>query len=385
MLYTWAWPSPLTRRVNLAQKKVSRRKFIAAGAGVVAVAIVAGVADYVLTRGPSSSTPSFAVTSPAPLKNEIPSGTIRIGFAHVSLAAPYYVAMQKTAQTVAAQNNVNLTIDVADMDPSKQNSQIDSMLASGIDGLLINPVTTLSPKPEIVKCYDAGIPVGAIDRQLFGDYLVYSGIDQYQAGYVAGQYMATQVFPKGASIVELTGDPGDPATIGRGQGFHDGVTKFAPGKFDFLAQYEADYSQSLGHDRAKDAISGFGNKIQAFWAHNDAMNLGAIQAVQEAGMTGITFAGVDSQKEALQLIQQGKQSWGQYACTVTNPPVDITKGALTALINFIRNGASPTYTDPAKLSSFVSLLSDPTKYILVGTQLVNPGNVSQYYDPNALF
>ena len=112
-------------------------------------------------------------TSPAEAKDKL-----TIGFAHVSMAAPYYVAMQKTAEEVAKEEDVDLIWYNAEDDELKQVRQVLSMIGKGIDGLLINPVTPQGIKRAIKSCVDEKIPVVAIDRQLYGDYIAYVGIEQ---------------------------------------------------------------------------------------------------------------------------------------------------------------------------------------------------------------
>jgi len=98
---------------------------------------------------------------------------IKIGFAHVNMNCPYYVAMQKTAEEVAKEEGVELIWYNAEDNEQKQIRQVMSMIAQGIDGLLINPVTPEGVKRAIKACVKENIPVVAIDRQLYGDYIAY--------------------------------------------------------------------------------------------------------------------------------------------------------------------------------------------------------------------
>jgi len=89
---------------------------------------------------------------------------LKIGFAHVNMNCPYYVAMQRTAEEVAKEENIDLIWYNSEDDELKQVRQVMSMIGQGIDGLLINPVTPEGEKKVIKQCVEEGIPVVAIDR-----------------------------------------------------------------------------------------------------------------------------------------------------------------------------------------------------------------------------
>lgn len=110
------------------------------------------------------------------------------------MAAPYYVAMQKTAEEVAKEEDVELIWYNAEDDELKQVRQVMSMIGKKIDGLLINPVTPQGIKRAIKSCVDEKIPVVAIDRQLYGDYIAYVGIDQWQAGNLVANTLSRRFF-----------------------------------------------------------------------------------------------------------------------------------------------------------------------------------------------
>jgi len=134
-----------------------------------------------------------------------------IGFAHVSMNNPYYLAMEKAAKDTAAARGADIVILNAEEDISKQISDIESLFVKGIKGLIVNSVTEYGTMPVIKRAKAMGIPVVAIDRNLYGDYLAYVGIDQWRAGELQGEYITKTLLPKGGNIVLIIGDPGDSA------------------------------------------------------------------------------------------------------------------------------------------------------------------------------
>ncbi|UCF91524.1 MAG: sugar ABC transporter substrate-binding protein [Desulfobacterales bacterium] len=320
--------------------------------------------------------------------NAAAADKLLIGFAHVNMNAPYYVAMQKTAEEVAKEENVELVWYNAEDDELKQVRQVMSMIGKGIKGLLINPVTPQGVKRAIGECVKQNIPIVAIDRQLYGDYIAYVGIDQWQAGYLVGEYIVKKIFPDKSKVVwvELQGSPGGPAAIGRGGGFHQALDQMGGGRFDLFYYDRGYYDRTKGMQIMEDAIvkaKGQGVSIDLVFGHNDSMVLGARESLKRAGLNDVILCGVDAQKEAVKLIIDSDKP--QYVATIVNWSTDITRIGLKTLIEYIRTKNVPNYTSPDELTSYSKEISDPTKYIKTGTVLVDSGNAKDYYNPNAVF
>jgi ABC-type sugar transport system substrate-binding protein len=288
-----------------------------------------------------------------------------IGFAHADLNNPYYIAMEKMAYTQAAARGVKMTVFNAANDQVTQNKQIDALLDSGIKGLIVNSVNEYGSMAAIKKAKSRGVPVVAIDRPLYGDYLAYVGIDQWHAGELQGEYIAKRLLPNGGNIVMLLGIPGEPATIGRENGMLNIIQhpKLA-GKFNILGSYRAEYSMELGYQKMSEAITTFGSKIDLVYGLNDAMALGALQAVREAGLTKVMIVGIDGQKEAYAEIAKG----GPYKATVINNPAEITRQAVDLLVDHLKSGKLPA-----------------SKSVITGTILVTKENVGKHLHSDALF
>lgn len=313
---------------------------------------------------------------------------LKIGFAHVNMNCPYYVAMQRIAEEVAKEENVDLIWYNSEDDELKQVQQVMTMIAQGIDGLLINPVTPEGIKKAIKQCVEKGIPVVAIDRQLYGDYIAYVGIDQWQSGYILGKYIVEGIFPEKEHVVwvELEGSPGCPAAIGRGGGFHQALDELGGGRFELFYHDRGYYDGTKGMEIMEDAIvksKGAGVHLDMVYGHNDAMALGGREALKIAGMTDVVVCGVDAQKEAIYLITTGEEP--AYVGTIVNWSTDITRIGMKSLIDYIREKKTPPFTAEEELTDYSKKISDPTKYIKTGTFLIYKDNAKEYYDPNALF
>ena len=292
-------------------------------------------------------------------------GKILLGFSHVSMNNPYYLAMEKAAKDTAAARGAEIVVLNAEEDVSKQISDIESLLVMGVKGLIVNSTTEYGTMPVIKKAKAMGIPVVAIDRYLYGDYLAYVGIDQWKAGELQGEYITKKLLPNGGNIVMIIGDPGNSASIGRGNGMLSILDKPEnKGKYKILGTFKASYNQMLGMQKMEEAIAAFGNKIDLVYCANDAMALGALAALKNAKMDKVMICGIDGQKEAYEEIMKG----GQYKSTVINNSWEITQKAVNILMDYLTKGIEPK-----------------EKQVITGTILVTADNVKNYYNKDSVF
>ena len=276
-------------------------------------------------------------------EKEKEGGKILLGFSHVAMNCPYYLAMDKAAKDTAAARGVEIIVLNAEEDISKQIADIESLLVKGIDGLIVNSTTEYGTMPVIKKTKSMGIPVVAIDRNLYGDYLAYVGIDQWKAGELQGEFISKELLPEGGNIVMIIGDPGCPASIGRGNGMLN-ILEQSGKTYKVLATYKASYNQMLGMQKMEEAMAAFGDKIDL--------------------VSDVMVCGIDGQKEAYEEIKKG----GQYKSTVINNSWDITQIAVNLLVDYLEKGKEPEERD-----------------VITGTILVSAENVGKYFDPNSIF
>lgn len=283
-----------------------------------------------------------------------------LGWSQVVVNAPYYEAMRRAAYETAAELGAEMIFLDANDDPAKQIADIRSLIARGVDGLLVNPITPFALTSAIKEAVRAGIPIISVDRELYGDYVSYVGIDQWKAGELQGEFIGTYLKGQG-NIVEIAGDPGDSAGMGRGGGLRRVFYQKYPG-IRILQTYIAHYNQQEGKRAMQDAIATYGTRINLVYAHNDAMALGALSAIREAGLN-IPVAGVDGQKQAYEEIMK---PGSLYLSTVVNNPVEITQTAIRLMMAYLRGEKIPNK-------------------VITGTVLVTRDNVRQFYNPDSVF
>jgi ribose transport system substrate-binding protein len=388
---------------SLLSKKLTRRQALSTAGkvaiGVAVGAAVAGIGGYLIGRTAIAPPPTTVETP-----TTVPSKKWSVGFAHVNLNCPYYLAMQRAAYEKTYEFGWEIIMTNAEADQVKQISDVESMLVKGIDALIINPVTEEGPKSVIAKCVERNIPVVVVDRTMYGDYIAYVGIDQWEAGRLQGEFIAQQLAkkygePKGF-VYLIGGEPGCPATIGRGGGAIEVWEKKYP-KIEYVWGGYGYYSKEKGMKIMETGIAAYGKKIDYVYAMNDAMALGALDALRAAGMTDVMVSGIDGQKEAYLEIMSG----GQYKSTVVNHSWEITCVAYEVLKYYLEHGELPpvewvkalkTTTGPGGRITPWPVVTDVrvvnkgprgTKAydIITGTVLVTIENVALHYAPDAIF
>jgi ribose transport system substrate-binding protein len=127
-------------------------------------------------------------------------------------------------------------------------------------------------------------------------------------GKAAGEYMVKRLGEAGGRVIEISGTLGASATNERSQGFRDAIS--ANPKIKIIAPQTGDYARDKGLSVMQDFLQRFPRgKVDAVYAQNDEMAVGAIQAIEEAGRSDEMFVhGLDGGNAGLEAIQAGKQA-----------------------------------------------------------------------------
>jgi ribose transport system substrate-binding protein len=202
------------------------------------------------------------------------------------------------------------TLDGRD-DATVQTSQIEDAIAGGLDVLIISPLTVDALVPVVNRAKEKGVKVIAADRTINTEVDLYIGANSVESGRMAGRYFVERL-KDGGKVAEIQGTLGASATLDRHKGFHD-IIEGEPG-IEIVASESADFTRAGGQKVMEQLIQA-NPDINAVYAHNDEMALGAYQAVKEAGREGEMFVtGIDGADVAFQSIKAG-----QMAATVVYP------------------------------------------------------------------
>jgi ribose transport system substrate-binding protein len=136
---------------------------------------------------------------------------------------------------------------------------------------------------------------------------------------MAGEYVAKLIGGKGR-VVELEGIPGTSAARDRGKGFNEVMKKY-PG-IEVVARQEAGFDRAKGLTVMENILQAQ-PKIDAVFAHNDEMALGALKAISASGRAGIRIVGFDAVDDAVKAVKEGK-----LAATVAQKPAEMGRLAV---------------------------------------------------------
>ena len=230
------------------------------------------------------------------------TSTATVGLAVSTLNNPFFVSLRNGAEAEAKKEGINLiTVDAQD-DPAKQQASVEDLIQKKVNVILINPTDSAAVANVVKEATSKGIKVVSLDRSVTGaEVSAHIASDNVAGGKMAGEFLLEKLGGKG-NIVELEGIAGSSAARERGQGFHQVVDGKADVKL--LAKQPADFDRAKGLSVMENIIQG--NKgIQGVFAHNDEMALGAVKAIQAAGLKNVVVVGFDATSDAVAAVKAG--------------------------------------------------------------------------------
>ena len=251
----------------------------------------------------------------------------------------------------------NITIQDGANDQATQTNQIQNFIADGVDVLIINPVNSSSAETITDMVVGANIPLVYINRepdaaeeqrwQDNGWNVTYVGCDARQSGTMQGEMIADLGLEKvdfnGNGKIDYIMVEGDPENVDAQYRTEFSVKALTDKGFEVncLDDQVGNWDQAQGQQIVANALSAYGNDIEVVFCNNDAMALGALQAIQTAGRTvgtDIYLVGVDALTEALEDVLAGTMTG-----TVFNDHIAQSHGAADAAINFIKGAGNEYY------------------------------------------
>lgn len=183
-------------------------------------------------------------------------------------------------------DNAELRFAAAYDSDERQVQQIDSLVATGIDLLIVAPNQVATVTPAIDRAYDQGIPVIVFERKTNSEkYTAYIGADNYEMGYQMGEFIANHIKGKGR-VMEVMGLKGSSPAIERHNGFTDALK--AHPDIQLVATLQGDWTEQSAYDAVK-AYKGDLSDIDYVFGQNDRMAMGARKALGGVGH----YCGID--------------------------------------------------------------------------------------------
>ena len=231
----------------------------------------------------------------------------RIAIVVSTLNNPWFVVLANTARTEAGRRGYAATIFDSQNDPAKESAHFENLVAAGYRAVLFDATDAKGSVLNALHATRAGVPVFTMDREIDSREAAVSQVisDNYAGAQAVGEYFIQQVGERGR-YVELLGLVGDNNTWNRSRGFHSVVDRY-PG-LKMVAQQSAEFDRSRALDIMESILQAHPD-IQAVFCGNDAMALGAYQALLGAGRAQtVRVFGFDGSQDAVKAIAAAKMS-----------------------------------------------------------------------------
>ena len=310
---------------------------------LVALCLMLGACDSGDNASTTSSTPATNTAnttvggdgtpardgSPTPSANQVVGGSaapraggkkLTVGFSQIGAESGWRTAETESIKSEAAARGVDLRYSDAQQKQENQIRAIRNFITQRVDAIILAPVVETGFDPVLRDAKRANIPVILVDRGVSAPEDLFTTLiasDFVAEGRMAGEWLAKATLRR-CNIAELQGTTGAAPANDRAKGFREALQGHPEMKI--ILSQTGDFTRAKG----KDVMEAFlkspqGGQIQAVYAHNDDMALGAIQAIEEAGKKAgqdIKVVSIDAVKGAFEAMVAGKLN-----CTVECNPL----------------------------------------------------------------
>ena len=250
-----------------------------------------------------------------------------IGFVISTLNNPFFVKLKEGAVDAAKLINVKLSVLDSQNDAIKELNNVESLIVSRVDLIIINPTDSDAVSSAIKLANNNKIPVITVDRNASqGEVVTYIASDNIQGGRLAGD-LIYELLQGNGKVVELEGIPGTSAARERGRGFDEALKNY-PG-IEKVVKQPADFDRNKALVVIENILQ-TNPDVNAIFAHNDEMALGALKAVEESGKS-IYVIGFDGTEEALKAVKDGKLT-----ATIAQQPSKMGRIAVDIAVKYLR-------------------------------------------------
>ena len=280
-------------------------------------------------------------------------GEILIGFSSRDLSAEYTAKLSEAIVDYAkTKPGVKLVMVDAQSDVQKQFSQVENFIAQKVDAIILNPCELEASTPAVDRIKAAGIPLVLVNQVTKSAGDSYIGSNDFDAGRIAMEAIAKKLNGQGG-VLMLHGIMGTSAQLQREAGAREVFAKY-PG-LKLVDHQTASWDRAKAMALTENWIQAHKGKFSAIFAHNDEMAMGALLALERAGLKKDVYViGIDAIAQALTAVKEGRLD-----ATVFQDAVGQGKGSVDAAILLAKKQPCPKET-------------------LIPFQLITRDNLSQF-------
>lgn len=245
----------------------------------------------------------------APEEEASVSEQLEICVVHNNADHPSITAVVKGMDEEAAVFGADVTYFDPAFDPQKQAAMIEDCIARQPDVIAVNSVDPAAVLAPIMKAYEAGIPVVTQNANVVPEgyqYIVsFIGSQSYDQGFAVGKMMVEKFGDSDTNVIFLGGMPGQTDYVNRVQGAMDAWAE-AGVSYTVLADQPAEWSKDKALALMQDLLTRYPTEIDAVYAVDDPMAIGALEAIKAAGREAeIAVFGTNGNVDACEAIKAG--------------------------------------------------------------------------------
>ena len=229
---------------------------------------------------------------------------IVIGVSLLNLSNEFIVMLNQSMSDKAAQLGVELIVNDAQRSADKQVQQVESFIAQKVDAIILNPCEVEASSPAVEKALAAGIPIVNVNSETRAVPTAFVGSRDEESGRIAMEFIAKRLNGRGG-VLMMHGFMGQAAEIKRSAGAREVLEK-TPG-LKLLAEQTAEWDRAKGMALMENWIQSYGDRIDAVFAQNDEMGMGALLALEQAKRKQkVVLVSVDAIADALVAVREGR-------------------------------------------------------------------------------
>ena len=230
--------------------------------------------------------------------------TLRIGVSMLSLQNEFVLNVSQALEKYAKENKVELIIVDAERSSLKQIEQVENFINQQVDAIILNPCEFEASSPAIIKAKKAGIPIVNVNSSTKEKPDAFVGSDDKESAKLAIDFIAKKLNEKG-NIVIIQGYLGQAAQIDRDLGAKEALQKYP--NLKVLATQTGEWDRAKAMTLMENWIQLQGKNIQAVFAQNDEMGLGAAQALLDKNQKSSTIVvSIDGIADARKAVKSKK-------------------------------------------------------------------------------
>jgi inositol transport system substrate-binding protein len=244
-----------------------------------------------------------------PASGESPTATpgqkpLVIGVSLLNLSSEFIVMLNRAMEAKARELGVKLLVQDAQRNAEKQVQQVENFIAQKVDAIILNPCEVEASSPAVERALAARIPIVNVNSETRATPTAFIGSRDEESARLAMDYIAGRLQGRG-NVLMMQGFLGQAAQLKRAQGAR-AVLAQNPG-LRLLAEQTAEWDRAKAMALMENWLQSYGGQIQAVFAQNDEMGLGAVLALEQARRKDqVVVASVDAIADALQAVQAGR-------------------------------------------------------------------------------